>query len=73
MIHFGRSERVMSLSRQNVDMENSPLGSFLERKMGVERGDILRQLQRCLSRMTTTRDIWVRIGKLHSSWTSAET
>jgi len=73
MIHFRRSERVMSLSRQNVDIEDSPLSSFLERKMGVEGGGILRQLQRCLSRMTTTRDIWVRIGKLHSGWTSAGT
>jgi len=61
----------MSLSRQKVDMENSPLSSFRERKMGVEGGGILRQLQRCFSRRTMTRDIWVRIGKPHSGWTSA--
>jgi hypothetical protein len=29
MIHLGRSERVMSLERQNVDREDSPLTFFL--------------------------------------------
>ena len=73
MIHFERSERVKSLSRQNVDLEDSPSSSFLERKIGVEEGGILRQLQRCLSKMTTTREIWVRVGELHSGWTSVGT
>jgi hypothetical protein len=73
VIHFEISERVKSLSRQNIGLEDSPVTSFLERKMGVEYRDITGQLQLCLSKMTTPRDIWVRFGKLHYGWTSAGT